>query len=212
MGAAVAQGATQLLVVGAGFDPLASLVARRHPQVLCVEIDAPPTADPKRQGVEGAGLARANHRICSADLSTTALGTVLEGTGWRTDARSVVVAEGLLMYLRPTAVEAFFASVRGSTGPGSRLAFSTLDADEQGRPRVGTMDKPIRWMLKLAGEPMHWGLPPAAVSAFLRGAGYRLLEQPSIQGLRGSLLAPLGLGEEPLAPYEYLVLAEVTAG
>lgn len=39
--AAIADGASQLLVVGAGFDPLAALVARRHPHVTCVELDAP---------------------------------------------------------------------------------------------------------------------------------------------------------------------------
>ncbi len=59
---AIAEGATQLLVVGAGFDPLASMVAGRHPDVLCVEVDAPATAAPKRAGVEGAG--RAGRSAC----------------------------------------------------------------------------------------------------------------------------------------------------
>src|SRR5688500_3712145 len=91
---AIADGARQLLVVGAGFDPLAANVARAHPDVLCVEIDAPATATPKAAGLRGAGLERPNLRVCAADLAREPLAQVLATTPWDTRARSVVVAEG----------------------------------------------------------------------------------------------------------------------
>lgn len=111
----IEQGARQLLVVGAGFDPLAALVARAHPDVLCVEIDAPPTAEAKRKGIEGAGLVGSNHVVVPADLARTSIEDALRGTGWRGDVRSVVTAEGLLMYLRPENVAGFFSQVRRSS-------------------------------------------------------------------------------------------------
>ena len=49
-------------------------------------------------------------------------------------------------------VARFFADVRKVTAAGSRVAFSSLDADEKGGPRIGVMDAPIRFALKLAGE------------------------------------------------------------
>jgi methyltransferase (TIGR00027 family) len=210
----IAEGARQVLVVGAGFDPLAVSVARRHPDVLCVEADAPATAEPKRAGITGAGLARPNHHVLSADLASTSLEDVLRTVGWRAEVRSVVVAEGLLMYLTPAQVRAFFAQVRACTGPGSRVAFSAMDLDEEGRPRLflpgRLLGRMIRASLRLAGEPLQWGIAPSSVPDFLTAAGYRVLEQPTPRRLRERLLAPHGLESEPLAPYEQLVLAEVS--
>ena len=210
--AAIAAGARQLLVVGSGFDPLASVMARRHPDVLCVEVDAPVTAEPKRAGVEGAGLTRPNHHVCAADLSQRSLGEVLRATPWRNDARSIVVAEGLLMYLHREDVGRFFANVREVTAVGSRVAFSSLDADEKGRPHIGALDAPIRLTLKLMGEAMHWGLRPGDAPAFLAAAGYRTLEQPTPETLRQTILEPRSLRDEPLRAYEHLVLAETADG
>jgi methyltransferase (TIGR00027 family) len=207
--AAVADGATQLLVVGAGFDPLATLVAGRHPGVLCVEVDAPATAEPKRAGLRGAGLERPNLHVVAADLAARSLDDVLRETPWRADARSVVVAEGLLMYLRASEVTDFFAAVRRCAGDGSRLAFTSVGGDDEGHPRLGVMDRPIRLALRLAGEPMRWGIPPERVRAFVEGAGYALRDQPDLAALRVRFLAPLGLRDELVSPYEHLALAEV---
>lgn len=207
--AAIASGARQVLVVGAGFDPLAAMTAAAHPDVLCIEIDAPATAEPKRAGVEGAGLSRDNHRVVSVDLSQRSLAEVLGETPWRSDVRSVVVAEGLLMYLVRSDVEGFLAAVRASSGQGSRLAFSSMDADERGRPRLPALNGLIQWSLRLVGEPLRWGIRAADVPSFLAAASYRAIEQAALEELRARYLDPVGLSGEPLLPYEHLVLAEV---
>ncbi|WP_437809706.1 class I SAM-dependent methyltransferase [Sorangium sp. So ce1078] len=209
---AIAAGATQLLVVGAGFDPLATNIARRHPEVTCVEVDAPATADPKRAGVRGAGFERTNLHICSADLSKRPLGEVLRSTPWRSDAPSAVVAEGLLMYLDVKDVKAFFAAVRENTGAGSRVAFSYLNGDDEGRPHLGVLDWPIRAALRFAGERMRWGIRPRELPGFVEAAGFRVIEQADGEVLRKRYLAPIGLPEEPVAAYEFLALVEVAGG
>ena len=206
---AIAAGATQLLVVGAGFDPLATIIARRHPEVTCVEVDAPATAEPKRAGVRGAGFERTNLHVCAADLSKQSLDEVLRSTPWRSEARSVVVAEGLLMYLDVKDVKAFFQAIREHTGAGSRIAFSYVDGDDAGRPHLGTLDWPIRATLKIAGEPMRWGIRPRDVRGFVEAEGFRVVEQMDGEMLRKMYLAPIGLPEEPVAAYEYLGLVEV---
>jgi methyltransferase (TIGR00027 family) len=207
--AAIADGASQLLVVGAGFDPLAALVARRHPHVTCVELDAPATAEPKHRGLADAGLLQQNLHPISADLARQPLAAVLPPS-WRRDARTIVVAEGLLMYLDPAAVQQFFTALRQLTGPGSRVAFSSVDADERGDPRLLIpLDALARPLLRLAGEPLRWGIRPPALPAFLADLGLRLLDQPTLDELRRRYLAPLGVPDEPLAPADYLVLAEL---
>ncbi len=210
--AAIADGATQLLVVGAGFDPLAALIARRHPHVLCVEIDAPATAEPKRVGLQGAGAARDNLHVLAVDVAERSIADALRLTPWRCDLRSVVVAEGLLMYLDIEHVRAFFTTVRAVTGPGSRVVFSCVDGGgaDGSEPRLMVpMDRLIRFTLRLAGETMRWGVRPPALPDFLAALGFRLLEQPDLETLRRRYLAPLDVPDEPLQPYDYLALAEV---
>jgi methyltransferase (TIGR00027 family) len=213
---ALREGCRQLLVVGAGFDPFAVMVATRHPDVRCIEVDAPGTATPKCRGIERARLGQPNHLVVSADLSVTPLDQALGSAGWDRAEPSIVIAEGLLMYLDPAAVHAFLVGVRACTGTGSRLAFSAVGVDERGRPRVGFADgvlnRLIQATLALAGEPMRWGIDPSAVPGFLAGVGFRPIEQPSLESLRQRFLTPAGLGAEPLSPYEHLVLAERSAG
>jgi methyltransferase (TIGR00027 family) len=211
---ALRAGAKQLLVVGGGFDPLATLIARRSPETLCIEIDQPATALAKRRGVERAGLSSPNHLVCSADLSKTSLEEALSSTPWRLDLPAIVVAEGLLMYLPPADVDRFFAQLRERVAAGSRLVFSTMDVDDRGLPtvKVGgrTFRRLVRGMLRMAGEPLLWGIDPGRVAAYLDRFGFQVLEQTSVADLRSHVLAPAGLPDEPLANYEHLVLASVS--
>lgn len=111
-------------------------------------------------------------------------------------------------YLAPDDVRGFFLALRDATPPGSQIAFSSIGADDRGRPRLGVLDGPIRFALRLIGEPMRWGVRPEDVPAFLSSLGLRAREQPTTADLRARLLDPIGLHGEPLAPYEHLVLAE----
>lgn len=209
--AALRDGAKQLLVVGAGFDPLAALVARGSPDVSCIEIDQGPTAHAKRRGVERAGLSSSNHVVCAADLSATPLEEALRATPWQRDAAAIVVAEGLLMYLLPADVDRFFAQVRACLAPGSRIAFSAMDVDARGRPTVKVGKKWLRWLiretLRAFGEPLRWGIAPRNVARYLEARGFRTLEQASVGELQARFLASADLHDEPLANYEHLVLA-----
>lgn len=205
--AALAGGATQLLVVGAGFDPLAVAMARRYPDLLCVEIDTPDTAAPKRRGIDGSALSGPDHRVVSVDLSEISLADALRDTPWRADAPSVVVAEGLLMCLRSSEVEAFFTGLANVTGRDSQVIFTAVNVDERGRPHLGTLDRTIRLVLRLIGEAMHWGIAPAHVPGFLRPLGWRVVDQPDQDQLRTSILDPLGLHDEPVVAIEHITVA-----
>jgi methyltransferase (TIGR00027 family) len=208
--AAIADGCTQLLVLGAGLDPLATWIAERHPDVHCIEIDAPATAEPKRAALQRLGRVHDNLEVCAIDLAKTPLASALATTRWRSDARSVVVAEGLLMYLAKRDIERLFAALRECTGAASRVACSCMDAHDDGTPRVGVLDWPIRFALRLAGEPIQWGIQPKDVLPFATSIGCRVLAQPSEATLRREVLAALGLGDEPITRYEHLVLLERT--
>jgi len=173
--AAITRGATQILVLGAGYDTLAWRLASEFPLVAFFEIDHPATARVKARGIIRMGQP-SNLHLLSEDLSGVSLAEALRRTAaWSARARTVFVAEGLLMYLRPQAVAALFADAARMSAAGSSFAFTYVDQGEDGRPDGG----PATWfllpMLWVAGEPWHWSIRHSAVDAFLRSCGWRPL-------------------------------------
>lgn len=209
--AAIGNGVRQLLVVGAGLDPLAARLAHHDPTLLAVETDTAATGAAKRAGLKAANLAGSNLRVVDADFEHERLAEVLASTSWSRDAKSVIIAEGLLMYLTPDKVERFFSDLYETVGSGSILLCTSVYADAHGRPRVaaGWLDRPIRLALRLAGEPMHLGLNPEDASEFFSRQHAKVVEQPTIDDLRARILRPIGLNEEPVTAYEHLVTVKL---
>jgi O-methyltransferase involved in polyketide biosynthesis len=87
-------------------------------------------------------------------------------------ARSVVVAEGLLMYLPPPAPSELFRHCAAVTGAGSRVVFSYVGTAADGRPDAGPWTSLVLWIFRAAGEPWLWSIRPDELADFLRDAGW----------------------------------------
>lgn len=205
--AALAGGATQVLMLGAGMDTLCLRLAPDHPQVAFVEVDHPASQGTKREAVDRVSGLRPNLHFLPVDLESGDLAAALAAhPAWRNGAPSVAVAEGLLAYLGPAAVDRLFADVAGSTAPGSRLLFTYTLLDQAGRVRLGTVTRLQGALMKASGEPMRWGLPEGGLDSFVTARGYRLLP-PERTDLRTRYLLPSGL-DGPLGGVEFVALAE----
>ena len=170
--AAIDAGATQVLVLGAGYDTLCWRLAPEYPEVRFFEIDHPATSFVKVRAIEAMGRP-ANMAMIAENLAETSLRTVLTAAiGW-TDARSVVVAEGLLMYLAEDDVRTLFENLVACTGPESRLVFTHVEPGDDGRPSVGRWTRMSRISLRLVGEPLRWSIHRDGVATFLAGLGWR---------------------------------------
>ena len=173
---AIAAGATEVLVVGAGYDTLCLRLAPEYPEVTFVELDHPPTHREKLRAIETMGVMRSNLRLEAVDLGERTLTEILsESPVWNVTGKAVVVAEGVLPYLGVEEVEAFLAAVRSSTGAGSRLLISYLHEVELGRVFRGILGQALNWSLHLVGEPFRWGVSSEGVEPFLIANGYRRL-------------------------------------
>ncbi|MCX2979630.1 SAM-dependent methyltransferase [Halieaceae bacterium IMCC14734] len=171
--AALAAGATQVLVIGAGFDTLCLRLAQHHPEINFFEIDHPDTARAKRRGVEREGCP-CNLQLISADLATVSLDQVLSETQqWNSQATTAAVAEGLLYYLPATAVRELFKHLHGTTGADSQVAFSHIVRFNHLRL--------ARVALDIAGEP--W-LSAASVTELPRylGPGWKVIATDAGRG------------------------------
>lgn len=206
--AAIEAGAVQVLVVGAGFDTLAFRLARAHRHVRFVEIDHPATQSLKRHALDLLGDLPPNLQLQPADLGATPLPEVLDELGWDRRARSVVVAEGVLMYLGEHEVADFLRGVASRMVPGSRLLGTYLVPDAQGRPYVGKLGGVTRASLRAIGEPLRWATTPEALATLLDETGFGMRDEPGRVDLRLRYLVPAGLGDLPLPDHERVLVAE----
>jgi methyltransferase (TIGR00027 family) len=207
VGAALAAGVVQVLVVGAGFDTLALRLARHHPHVRFVEIDHPATQSLKRHAIEQ--LARpANLWLQPADLAATPLPEVLDELEWDRRARSVVVVEGVLMVLGEHEVADFLRGVASRLAPGSRLLGTYAVPEAPARARRGPLGVLTRASRRAVGEPLGWTTTPEALAALLLETGFTPRDEPGRVNLRLRYLVPAGLDELPLPTHERVLVAE----
>lgn len=202
--AAIAAGCQQVIVLGAGFDTLCVELLATHPQLTCIEIDHPATQRVKRQATWDPG--QGVHYL-GADLARQPLSAVLAAHApFRSDLQTLFVAEGLLMYVAPDAVAALFAQMAASA-PASRVAFTWLEPQADGRPNFRQRSGLVDAWLKLRGEPFLSSMPRADLGLFLAGAGFALDGiQDSVDLLGPEARAALGSKGLPLAG-EYIGFA-----
>jgi methyltransferase (TIGR00027 family) len=192
-------GCTQLLVLGAGLD---SLALRWTDRLRCAELDHPATAGAKQAATRLIGLDDKLIQV-AVDLGEKTVGEALKDTGWDASAPTVIIAEGLLMYLPEAAVESLFQGVAAAVGPGSRFVFSWLPEDDAGQV---LLDPATRLFVKLGGEPMKWSTHRDRLGPLLERNGWTL--QPAVD-LRELLLAGTPLADEPLTQNEQFSVVHV---
>jgi methyltransferase (TIGR00027 family) len=167
--AALADGVSQVIVLGAGFDALALRLSSTHPDVTFIEIDHPATSDAKREAL---GDTPGNLHLVAQDLSIRPLQDVLkEQSTFSAKRKTVFVCEGVMMYLGEDTVVELFQSIRSLTGASTRFVFTAV------APLGGSEDNTsviLRAYLKLQGEPMAWTLSPKDMPAFVERQTYAL--------------------------------------
>jgi methyltransferase (TIGR00027 family) len=156
-------------------------LASEFPDVHFFEIEHPATARLKAKGIETMGK-RDNLFLIAEDLGKRKLVDVLKTTeSWDSGVRTVIIAEGLVMYLTSEAVRDLFSQCAEITGAGSRIAFSYIHTGADGRPDVGKWTGLMLWLQKLVGEPWNWSIRPEELDSFLEESGWT-----HVQGLAGT--------------------------
>jgi len=167
-------GATQILVLGAGYDTMGWRLAPEVSEVNFYEIDHPATARLKAKGIDALGR-RDNLFLIAEDLGKQKLSAVLKtNASWDQRARTVIVAEGLVMYLPPEAVRDLFCQCAAISGAGSRIAFSYIPTGADGRPDAGRWTGLMLWLQKVVGEPWTWSIRPEDLGVFLEETGWTI--------------------------------------
>lgn len=208
----------RVVVLGAGLDTLALRLHRDYPHASFVEVDHPATQAAKRRALDGRGDLGSNLELRPCDLDGPSLRRAVAVVEPDHEARpTLTVAEGLLMYLRPSSVEALLARLAatcrgGSASPADRLVFTFMaTTDAGGPPRFEAESRLVHAWLRLRGEPFRWGCDRRQLPVWLRRMQWEPTLVEGAAALRRRYLAPAGLDDEPLAVGEGLALAETAA-
>lgn len=166
---AVSDGATQVVVLGAGFDSRAYRFETRLAAARVFEVDYGPTQERKRERVRRTlGRLPANVTFVPIDFTKDDLGRTLRAAGYSESARTFFLWEGVVVYLAETAVKDTMHFVRDHAAAGSRLAFDYILETNQNlnNPR----SRYAEW-----GEPWLFGFPATGAAAFVRAQGLEIV-------------------------------------
>ena len=196
-----------LVNLGAGLDTRAyNLKALMSLQTW--EIDQPVNSEAKRSAVAAAlGAIPARVTLVPIDFDREAIGDALAHRGYAQDTVAFFILEAVTQYLTEQGIAEVFGFM-ATAASGSRLVFTYVlkdfldgtDTHGQDELRKKYVTKETLWL---------WGLDPDAVSDFLAGFGWRIVEHPTYAELSERYIAPTGR-RLASTPIERIVYAEKT--
>lgn len=171
---AIAAGATQVVILGAGMDGLGADLTLRNPDLAVIEIDHPATQAIKRLMLEKS-LPSCKVLLQPIDLSgPDALGQ-LEAIGLGQCQPTLIIAEGLLMYLDPRVCLRLIKFFTRYFGGSLDLIFSAMETNDHGRPGFAGASPLIDQWLRWRGEPFRWAADPDRMIGLMKRYGIAVL-------------------------------------
>jgi methyltransferase (TIGR00027 family) len=159
---AIAGGATQVVILGAGYDGR----AWRMPELAGVkvfEVDHPATQGDKRAHLSELPPAAGLVTFVSIDFERESLGPVLARAGHDAASPTCWIWEGVVMYLTRDAMRATAAAIAGRSAPGSTLIVNYHTVHRRLVARL---------MFRLIGEPQISAWTPEEMAADLGSVGF----------------------------------------
>jgi methyltransferase (TIGR00027 family) len=195
-------GPTQVVIIGAGFDPLSFELHQEFPSLQFWEIDHPATQRHKLRTLSKIGDERLH--FVATDLSTTTFDSeALIKSSFDPAQRTFWVAEGLLMYLSAETVSTLMRTLASLSAPSSQFAFTFMEKQSDRRIRFNSQSKLVDWWLRGRGEPFVWGTTRSELVDLVRPwRVVRFFDHDDLRELASGLTAG------PIAKGEVICLAE----
>jgi methyltransferase (TIGR00027 family) len=181
---AVAAGAKQVLILGAGFDSHAYRYESQLRELSVYEVDQPATQAWKRERVAAVvGAPPPNLRYVAVDFAAEDLGSALGKHGYDFSQRSFVIMEGVTMYLEEPALRQTL-QLLASHPAGSSVVFDfvssvMLDMIRALNPSVLPPQARAfaeRFLHLTRDEPWQFGFPFRQEQKYLEELGFRVGE------------------------------------
>lgn len=170
---AAANGFSQLVILGAGYDTRAYRINTLKGYVRTFEIDRPETMERKLEILKKIFGEVPDHvAFIPLDMANADCWQDLARAGWSTEAKTLFLLEGLVMYLPRPAVEHLLAGIAGHAGAGSAVLFDFMpESLANGSSEEGGGQIIREWTAKI-GEPILSGFSQEEIVPFLERLGF----------------------------------------
>jgi methyltransferase (TIGR00027 family) len=199
---ALANGISQVAILGAGFDPLSSELQREFSTAEFWEIDHPATQHYKVRASSEIGVKRVH--FVAIDLGAAGLDRhALISSEFDPAKRTFWVAEGLLMYFPADIVSSLMKTLSSMSAAGSQLAFTFMEKQQDSQIRFDSQSKLVDWWLRIRGEPFLWGSTRSELAEIIRPWRVtRFFDHSDLRDIAD-------LSDEIIAKGEVICLAEI---
>jgi methyltransferase (TIGR00027 family) len=160
------RGVAQVVILGAGFDTRAYRIGAIK-EVPVFEVDHPVTQAQKRAALEAIAIP-ANVQFVAVDFETDHLGTQLRNAGYREDARTLFVWQGVSMYLTQAGIDRTLAFIAQHSAKCSAVVLDYFDA----RAMQGGEARVIRFFTSVMGEHVRFAIDQTQIAPFLESRGF----------------------------------------
>ena len=178
---ALRSGATQVVILGAGFDTRAHRFSERLNDTNVIEIDYGATQEYKRRRVDAAlGGAPSNVTYAPIDFTRENLRDVLRRAGFKPDRKTYFICEGVSMYVPEEGMNQTLRAIAAESAPGSTLLLEYINRgglDVLRKYPSGMIKNAIDW-----GEPFVFGVPDGQDRDYFLDAGLELGDALKIGG------------------------------
>ncbi|MDX2073048.1 MAG: class I SAM-dependent methyltransferase [Alphaproteobacteria bacterium] len=207
LAAAIQKGVRQVVVLGGGFDTLALRRAKKHTEVEFFEIDLPITQHTKISILQQIGYAiPENCRFKAADLSQKALGAILlTDYHFKQDAPTLVILEGVLMYLDEAEVKGLFADLRRLFNGHLQILFGAIAAPDA---KSNIAMRITNALLGRAAEATRWHCSISGMPAFISELGFSIKELISYKDLQKAYRNEKELRQVPDEDENYYIVTK----
>lgn len=175
---AAAEGISQVVVLGAGYDSRAYRFHRAYPKLVFFEVDLPAMIQAKKRTVERLlGRLPRHVRYAAIDFNTQALDSVLAAAGYDAGRRSLFIIEGVVMYVNEPGNRSTFEFIRRNSPPGTRVVYDYVlrrvtEGDYEGLYAA----KKLAQGVAAIGEPFVSGWTPEEAAEFAARHGLEVVD------------------------------------
>ncbi|MCK9579771.1 MAG: class I SAM-dependent methyltransferase [Methanoregula sp.] len=173
VGNAAAEGFSQLVIPGAGYDTRAYRIESLKGHLRVFEIDRPETLARKTGILKTIFETLPDHvAFVPHEIGKEPWWQSLEVAGFIPAGKTLFLLEGLVMYLPRPAVEDLLAGIAGHAGVGSAVLFDFVPQSLADGSSDAEGGQEIRESTIRMGEPILSGFAPGEVVPFLAGLGF----------------------------------------
>ena len=191
--AAVADGISQYVIIGAGLDSFAFRRPDLMQHLQVFEIDLPSMQALKRKRLRRMSLEKPpGLHYVAADLGEVPVMEALATSSFDPGRQAFLSLLGVTYYLPTEVIAQTARSIAAGVAPGSRFVLDHMLDDASAWPEHREKRTALREYVAKRGEPMHADYSPEEMSGLMAEAGFRTLESITMMDLGERFTRELG--------------------